>query len=119
MVMFRVQPGRGFHSVQEVVSADKPRLSISGWYHKAAPQQGSEHASLQQLQMKAGEDQIQQHAEFEGACKLMLLLACVRKNRLVSGRASLVLLWACATFQLARAGACPAPVYAVKQADVR
>ncbi|WIA40768.1 hypothetical protein OEZ86_004448 [Tetradesmus obliquus] len=66
MAMFVVQPGRSFHSVQEVLSADKPRLSISGWYHKAAPQQGSEHASLQQLQMKAGEDQIQQHAEFGG-----------------------------------------------------
>jgi hypothetical protein len=49
-----------------VLSSEKPRFSISGWYHKATPQQGSEHASLQQLQMKAGEDQIQQHTEFEG-----------------------------------------------------
>jgi hypothetical protein len=52
--------------LQEVLSSEKPRFSISGWYHKATPQQGSEHASLQQLQMKAGEDQIQQHTEFEG-----------------------------------------------------
>lgn len=58
--------GKSFHSVQEVLSADKPRFSISGWYHKATPQEGSEHASLNQLQMKAGEDQIQEHAEFTG-----------------------------------------------------
>jgi hypothetical protein len=30
------------------------------------PQEGSAHASLQQLQMKAGEDQIQGHTDFEG-----------------------------------------------------
>jgi opacity protein-like surface antigen len=63
--------------LQEVVTGDKPRFSISGWYHKSAPQQGSEHASLQQLQMKAGEDQIQQHTEFEGErwCKKWLVLS--------------------------------------------
>ncbi|KAF8057154.1 Ogd [Scenedesmus sp. PABB004] len=66
MALFVVQPGRSFHSVQEVVSADKPRFSISGWYHKAAPQAGAQHASLQQLQMRAGEDALQGHAEFEG-----------------------------------------------------
>lgn len=58
--------GKSFHSVQEVVTGDKPRFSISGWYHRATAQQGSEHASLNQLQMKAGEDQIQQHSEFIG-----------------------------------------------------
>ncbi|KAF6252117.1 Oxoglutarate and iron-dependent oxygenase degradation C-term-domain-containing protein [Scenedesmus sp. NREL 46B-D3] len=52
--------------VEGSVSGDKPRFSISGWYHKATPQQGSEHASLQQLRMKAGEDQILQHTAFEG-----------------------------------------------------
>jgi Rps23 Pro-64 3,4-dihydroxylase Tpa1-like proline 4-hydroxylase len=55
---------------QEVVSADKPRFSISGWYHRDVPQEGSAHASLQQLQMKAGEDQIQGHTDFEGEWKL-------------------------------------------------
>ncbi|KAJ3039827.1 hypothetical protein HDV00_011735 [Rhizophlyctis rosea] len=34
---FTVQPGHSFHSVEEVV-ADKPRLSISGWFH--VPQEG-------------------------------------------------------------------------------
>jgi Rps23 Pro-64 3,4-dihydroxylase Tpa1-like proline 4-hydroxylase len=32
MALFTVQPGVSFHSVQEVYS-DKPRLSISGWFH--------------------------------------------------------------------------------------
>eukprot|EP00879_Flechtneria_rotunda_P017131 GHRR01017941.1.p1 GENE.GHRR01017941.1~~GHRR01017941.1.p1 ORF type:complete len:466 (+),score=131.78 GHRR01017941.1:259-1656(+) len=66
MAMFVVQPGRSFHAVQEVLSADKPRLSISGWYHAEKARDGKEHASLQQLQIKAGEDQIHQHAEFQG-----------------------------------------------------
>jgi hypothetical protein len=58
-----------FVCYQEVVSGEKPRFSISGWYHKDVPQEGSAHASLQQLQMKAGEDQIQGHTDFEGAFK--------------------------------------------------
>ncbi|KAF7720545.1 hypothetical protein EC973_007594 [Apophysomyces ossiformis] len=37
-VMFTVQPGHSFHSVEEVVPEGKPRLSISGWFH--IPQQG-------------------------------------------------------------------------------
>lgn len=48
------------------MSADKPRFSISGWYHRDVPQEGSAHSSLQQLQMKAGEDNIQAHDDFEG-----------------------------------------------------
>lgn len=75
MALFVVQPGRSFHSVQEVVAPDKPRFSISGWFHQAAPQAGAAHASLQQLQMKAGEDQMQGHEAFEGAC--VLWCACV------------------------------------------
>ncbi|KAI8999276.1 Oxoglutarate and iron-dependent oxygenase degradation C-term-domain-containing protein [Gaertneriomyces semiglobifer] len=39
LVMFTVQPGHSFHSVEEVV-VDKPRLSISGWFH--IPQEGEE-----------------------------------------------------------------------------
>lgn len=48
------------------MSGERPRFSISGWYHKDVLQEGSAHASLQQLQMKAGEDQIQEHTDFEG-----------------------------------------------------
>eukprot|EP00775_Hariotina_reticulata_P007350 gene7350-7561_t len=66
MAMFVVQPGKSFHAVQEVLTAEKPRFSISGWYHKDKPQEGFENASLQQLQMKAGEDQIKGHSDFAG-----------------------------------------------------
>ncbi|KAG8896312.1 hypothetical protein FRC01_011886, partial [Tulasnella sp. 417] len=43
-IFFEVQPGRSFHSVEEVVvepgSDDRQRLSISGWFHK--PQEGED-----------------------------------------------------------------------------
>ncbi|CAM9844557.1 unnamed protein product [Phaeothamnion confervicola] len=35
MVLFAVQPGHSFHDVQEVFSEDRPRLSVSGWFHGA------------------------------------------------------------------------------------
>lgn len=34
-IMFAVQPGHSFHSVEEVVATGKERLSISGWFHIA------------------------------------------------------------------------------------
>ena len=49
MALFTVQPGRSFHSIQEVYADDKPRLSISGWYHGATPPPGAGSASLAQL----------------------------------------------------------------------
>lgn len=39
-IMFAVQPGKSFHSVEEVVAEDRDRLSISGWFHVA--QEGEE-----------------------------------------------------------------------------
>jgi Rps23 Pro-64 3,4-dihydroxylase Tpa1-like proline 4-hydroxylase len=43
-VFFEVQPGRSFHSVEEVVVPSgmnpRERLSISGWFHK--PQEGED-----------------------------------------------------------------------------
>ncbi|CCG82186.1 2-oxoglutarate and Fe(II) dioxygenase domain containing protein [Taphrina deformans PYCC 5710] len=39
-IMFAVQPGHSFHSVEEVVAEGKERLSISGWFHVA--QEGEE-----------------------------------------------------------------------------
>jgi hypothetical protein len=64
--MFEVQPGKSFHSVEEVVvdtdRYGRQRLSISGWFHKAQP--GEEdydaddveldtHSSLKQLVSEA------------------------------------------------------------------
>eukprot|EP01025_Chloroclados_australasicus_P006947 TRINITY_DN12200_c0_g1_i1.p1 TRINITY_DN12200_c0_g1~~TRINITY_DN12200_c0_g1_i1.p1 ORF type:complete len:602 (-),score=68.35 TRINITY_DN12200_c0_g1_i1:337-2142(-) len=56
MVVFPVQPGKSFHAVQEVLQGEKPRLSISGWFHAAAPPPGFENASLQSLQCTPGQD---------------------------------------------------------------
>jgi len=33
LLLFRVEPGESFHSVQEVTSGRRPRLTVSGWYH--------------------------------------------------------------------------------------
>lgn len=55
MLMFAVQPGKSYHSVQEVFNAEKPRLSISGWYHATTPPVGSDMSSLKQI-MTLGDD---------------------------------------------------------------
>lgn len=52
MAFFAVQPGRSYHAVQEVFVEDKPRLSISGWFHAEAPPAGSDMASLSQIMSK-------------------------------------------------------------------
>jgi hypothetical protein len=49
MALFTVQPGHSFHAVQEVYASDKPRLSISGWFHGTTPPPGAENASIAQL----------------------------------------------------------------------
>ena len=69
MAFFTVQPGRSFHSVQEVFAQDKPRLSISGWYHAAEAPKGSEHATLTQLQTRTagGDDDIEDFTPFPAA----------------------------------------------------
>ena len=55
MLIFAVQPGRSYHSVQEVFSSTKPRLSISGWYHATTAPEGSDKSSLKQI-MTLGDD---------------------------------------------------------------
>lgn len=57
MVAFEVLPGRSFHSVREVISETKPRVSISGWFHTTQTSQverteGTLSSTLQQLQSK-------------------------------------------------------------------
>ena len=49
MAIFTVQPGHSFHSIQQVYATDKPRLSISGWFHGLTPPPGAENASIAQL----------------------------------------------------------------------
>ncbi|EEB05623.1 2-oxoglutarate and Fe(II) dioxygenase domain-containing protein 1 [Schizosaccharomyces japonicus yFS275] len=56
---FRVKPGHSFHDVEEVF-VDKPRISVSGWFHYPQPgepgydpmQQDSTISTLQSLSMK-------------------------------------------------------------------
>lgn len=59
-VMFTVQPGHSFHSVEEVV-ANKARLSISGWFH--VPQEGEpgyEEGQAVRRQDEAAQSSLQQ-----------------------------------------------------------
>lgn len=57
-MFFEVQPGKSYHSVEEVVVQEgKERLSISGWFHKPVegefghePETGvAEKSSLEQI----------------------------------------------------------------------
>ena len=78
MAFFTVQPGRSFHSVQEVFAADKPRLSISGWYHAAAPPEGSENATLSQLRRRGergADDDISDFTPFPSAVAAVMKAA--------------------------------------------
>jgi Rps23 Pro-64 3,4-dihydroxylase Tpa1-like proline 4-hydroxylase len=67
MLIFAVQPGCSYHSVQEVFSSSKPRLSISGWYHASTPPVGSDMSSLKQI-MTLGDDH-RVFAPFTGAAE--------------------------------------------------
>lgn len=33
LAMFKVQAGKSFHSIQEVMTSEKPRMSLQGWFH--------------------------------------------------------------------------------------
>ncbi|KAF9057787.1 Oxoglutarate and iron-dependent oxygenase degradation C-term-domain-containing protein [Panaeolus papilionaceus] len=62
-ILFQVQPGQSFHSVEEVVVGGegedgRERLSISGWFH--APQEGEEGYSLEpaNTEVKSSREQL-------------------------------------------------------------
>lgn len=59
-VFFEVQPGKSFHSVEEVVAGGKgqARLSISGWFHAA--QEGEEDYVVESIpsEMKSSREQL-------------------------------------------------------------
>ena len=80
MAFFTVQPGRSFHAVQEVFADGKPRLSISGWYHAAAPPEGSERATLTQLKTRGADgagddDEIAEFVPFPSAIQAVIAAA--------------------------------------------
>lgn len=60
-IFFEVQPGRSFHSVEEVVIGGendlRERLSISGWFH--IPQEGEEgYEPLHESEIKSSREQL-------------------------------------------------------------
>ena len=57
---FVVEPGKSFHAVQEVFGTDRPRLSLQGWYHAAAPPDNVAASTLARLK----DSQSEQH-DFE------------------------------------------------------
>ncbi|RPD67324.1 nuclear protein [Lentinus tigrinus ALCF2SS1-7] len=69
-IFFEVQPGRSFHSVEEVVVGEsedgRQRLSISGWFHSAQP--GEEGYNPEpQPELKSSRDQLAStQTEFRG-----------------------------------------------------
>ncbi|GAB4821858.1 hypothetical protein N2152v2_008904 [Parachlorella kessleri] len=66
MGIFMVQPGFSFHSIQEVFTADKPRMSIQGWFHSTSPPENAALATATQLQLKPGEDVVHSFLPFLG-----------------------------------------------------
>ena len=38
MAMFKVEAGKSFHSIQEVFTSEKPRMSLQGWFHGPLPE---------------------------------------------------------------------------------
>jgi len=68
MALFAVQPGRSYHSVQEVYAPEKVRLSISGWYHGPCAPLGSDQASLAQVMSKgdSGDQSELKHTGYAG-----------------------------------------------------
>jgi Rps23 Pro-64 3,4-dihydroxylase Tpa1-like proline 4-hydroxylase len=49
LAMFVVEPGVSYHSVEEVFTEDKPRVSLQGWFHAENPPKDYDKATLQQI----------------------------------------------------------------------
>jgi Rps23 Pro-64 3,4-dihydroxylase Tpa1-like proline 4-hydroxylase len=52
-VFFEVKPGESFHAIQEIFGENKPRVSISGWFHLSDSNMPTKNASRVQLSNKA------------------------------------------------------------------
>ena len=50
-VFFEVKPGESFHAIQEILG-EKPRISISGWFHFTDSNMLTKYASREQLSNK-------------------------------------------------------------------
>lgn len=65
MAFFTVEPGRSFHSIQEIYTNEKPRMSIQGWFHAPGVVGNASLATLQQLQARAGEEDAGEYQSYE------------------------------------------------------
>lgn len=59
-IFFEVQPGRSFHSVEEVVTGEdgRARLSISGWFHAAQEGEDGYQAAQAAPELKSSREQL-------------------------------------------------------------
>ena len=67
MAMFKVQAGKSFHSIQEVMTSEKPRMSLQGWFHGPLPDDSQKVAlpTLQMLQSRMMDDDLKQFRDFK------------------------------------------------------
>lgn len=76
MAMFKVEAGKSFHSIQEVMSSVKPRMSLQGWFHGPLPEDTTHKAlpTLNMLQSYVVDDDCHSYKEFKkvhSACELV------------------------------------------------
>ncbi|KAJ3812019.1 nuclear protein [Lentinula aff. lateritia] len=62
-IFFEVQPGRSFHSVEEVVVGSggedgRERLSISGWFHAAQEREEGYEPPVDEIELKSSREQL-------------------------------------------------------------
>lgn len=74
MMLFRVVPDKSFHAVQEVYG-DKPRLSISGWYHTRRTSDDLPSSSLSQLKQSQRAEPLDANYFLEGRDELTGVIA--------------------------------------------
>ena len=80
MAMFKVEAGKSFHSIQEVFTSEKPRMSLQGWFHGPLPEGESKAMpTLAMLQTSMAEKDLEQ---FSGVRRGVEQTASSRRERL-------------------------------------
>lgn len=66
MAMFKVEAGKSFHSIQEVFTSEKPRMSLQGWFHGPLPEAETKALpTLAMLQTSMAEKDLGQFRAFD------------------------------------------------------
>jgi prolyl 3-hydroxylase /prolyl 3,4-dihydroxylase len=76
MAMFKVEAGKSFHSIQECMSSEKPRMSLQGWFHGPLPEETSSNAlptlkMLQSCVVGDGGSQFRDFTSVHPTCQLI------------------------------------------------